>query len=117
MSKKKTSLLLGLFSALALVALAAGFCFPAGPRLTTPSIKFKTSDERYATLDALRTAWDQRPMELNADNDKAERVFLNRMIYFLNRTKRAEVYSEACGLWNGCYHDHAERYHDFVPDK
>ncbi len=116
MTKKKITLLSGLALAAVLVALTAGFCFPAGPRLATPAIHYKTATQREDTLDALRTAWEQRPAEINADNEKAERMFLNRVIAFVNHTKRTETYSEACGLWNACYHDHASRYHDFVPE-
>ncbi len=114
MNLKKSSLIVaGLGLALGLVVLATGFS-SSEAHLTCPALHFRTADERNESLDALRDAWANRPLEVNAANDRAERMFLNRLIYFLNRTKHTYEYSEACGLWNGCYHDHATRYRDFV---
>lgn len=81
---------------------------------TAPPIHLKTAAERRDSLDALRQAWSDRPDTVSSANEKAERYFLNRVIYFVRSTRGREVYGDACRFWNECYYAHAQRYRDFV---
>jgi len=111
---KRPTLTIALTIALALgvAVLAVGFSTPEIPRVTTPPIRLHNQDERYASLDALRDAWLNRPLDTCAENQKAERRFLNRMIFVLKHTRHTESYTDACNLWNTAYHDHTSQYDD-----
>ena len=114
MTKLTTKYLSGLALALVVVLFSAGFNSPAEPRLNTPAMHWRTAAERADTLDAMREAWESRPLVASPDNERAERIFLNRVMYFLKRTRRQEVFHQACGFWNETYHEHSERYGDFL---
>lgn len=111
-SPKHTAFFIALIIGLAGLLLGAGF--GGEPSFAPPAIHIKTAAERRASLEALRQAWDARPEAVSAANEKAERYFLNRLIYFVRSTRDREVYGDACRFWNECYHDHASRYRDFV---
>lgn len=97
-----------------LVGLLLGSATDRGPSFTAPPIHLKSAAERRDSLDALRQAWDARPDAVSSANEKAERYFLNRVIYFVRSTRGREVYGDACRFWNECYYAHAQRYRDFV---
>jgi hypothetical protein len=81
--------------------------------LPIPVITMDSATERRESLDALRTAWSGRSIEISPAHERAERQFLNRLIAFVQRSRGKEVYADACRLWNHCYRDHASRYGDF----
>ncbi|MBI2517979.1 MAG: hypothetical protein HYV95_13830 [Opitutae bacterium] len=109
---KHTLLFFVLVTGLAGLLLGSGS--DRGPHFTAPPIHLKTASERQASLEALRQTWDARPEAHSAANEKAERYFLNRVIYFVRSTRGREIYGDACRFWNECYRDHATRYRDFV---
>ncbi len=91
-------------------------CTQSQAGFTTPTVSARTADERRESLDALKAAWDSRPAQHSPENERAERLFLNRLISFVHRTRGQEIYGEACQLWNSCYHEHATRYRDYVAE-
>ena len=95
----------------------AGLGDPPEPRLTAPPLHWNSPEERSETLYALRDAWDTRPLTLSKENNRAERAFLNRLIVFLRRNRRREIYVPACGFWNTCYRDHVQYYGDITAGK
>lgn len=112
-NRKSTILILTLTIGLVGMLLGSG-AGGSGPGFASPTIRLKTATERRESLEALRAAWNARPDALSTANEKAERSFLNRLIYFVRSTNGQEVYGDACRLWNECYHEHSTRYRDFV---
>ena len=112
MKRTHLTLLAGFCLALSVAMLGSWLGDPPAPHLDTPPCRWRTAEERAATLEALREAWANRPLEKNEENDRAERVFLNRLIIFLCHSKHRENFGPACGLWNNCDHDHTLSYRD-----
>lgn len=110
--RKRTIFILVLV--IGLVGALLGSRSGGGSGFGSPTIRIKTPVERRESLEALRAAWNARPEAVSTANEKAERYFLNRLIYFVRSTRDHEVYGDACRLWNECYHEHSSRYHDFV---
>jgi len=85
---------------------------PAGVKV--PAVSHYTSAEREDALARLRAAWDARPAEVTELNERAERVFLNRLAYFVRNSMGTEAELSAMRLWNYCYRTHSLRYGDFL---
>jgi hypothetical protein len=112
--RKRPILILAFAFVIGLVGLLLGSGSGGGSGFGAPTIRIKTAAERRESLEALRAAWNARPEAVSTANEKAERYFLNRLIYFVRSTRGQEVYGDACRLWNECYHEHSSRYRDFV---
>lgn len=100
---------------LALVGSSLAFR-PAERAIQVPTVRSRTADERRESLAALEDAWDKRALVCSPANEREERMFLNRLAYFVRATHGRETYGAACQFWNRAYHDHASRYSDFIED-
>lgn len=89
---------------------------PAERAIELPSVRTRTADDRRESLAALKEAWENRVLENSPANAREERMFLNRLAYFVRATHGRETYLAACQFWNRAYHDHASRYSDFIED-
>lgn len=105
---------------LTLSGLAAGiFAISGGDdgQLRAPAVSTRTAAERRHAVEAMRSAWQARPHALSSENERAERIFLNRLVYFVRSTEGSESSPEARRLWNECYRDHERRYSDFIASR
>lgn len=101
---------------LALVGSSLAFR-PAERAIQVPTVRTRTVDDRRESLAALMEAWDNRALVESPANEREERMFLNRLAYFVRATQGRETYGAACQFWNRAYHDHASRYSDFIDDQ
>lgn len=101
---------------LALVGSSLAFR-PAERAIQIPTVRTRTADDRRESLSGLEDAWDNRTLVTSPGNAREERMFLNRLAYFVRATQGRETYGAACQFWNRAYHDHASRYSDFIEDQ
>ncbi|MBX3737129.1 MAG: hypothetical protein KF715_10590 [Candidatus Didemnitutus sp.] len=101
---------------LALVGSSLAFR-PAGRAIELPTVRTRSVEDRRESLAALQDAWENRALVTSPTNAREERMFLNRLAYFVRATQGRETYLAACQFWNRAYHDHASRYSDFIDDQ
>lgn len=89
---------------------------PEEHSIENPKIQMRTAEGRRQSLAALEDAWNNRALVYSEENAREERMFLNRLAYFVRSTQGRETYSAACRFWNQAYHDHSSRYSDFIED-
>lgn len=93
----------------AMIALL-GFARQGDDRLVVPFLALKTTEERRATLEALRTAWNNRPAAATPANARAEKDFINRTANFVDRSAGREIEGEAFAFYRRTVFDFFARY-------
>lgn len=101
------------FVACVLFLLSAGIgwgFFSQQTRLSSPALLTKTAEERRATLDAFKAAWDERPGEYSPANARAEKDFINRTAVLVQRGLQKEIGREAYSFYQRTVNDFFARY-------
>lgn len=80
------------------------------PHLRHPRISSSSAEDRRESLEALKLAWAQRPLELTPEHAREEKNFINRVGFFSAATQRREIANEVFSFYQKTAHDFFNRY-------